>query len=103
MNLSLPMRPRIKRHLLATTIENDNIIVLAEDNAWLWKSSALALLLPQLTGEYTVSELFELLGARMKLSAAGGRIGRRFGHQLIPRYPARSLPRPRTERPETDY
>jgi bacteriocin biosynthesis cyclodehydratase domain-containing protein len=65
MNSSLPMRPRIKRHLLATTIENDNIIVLAEDNAWLWKSSALALLLPQLTGAYTVSELFELLGARI--------------------------------------
>src|SRR4051794_22291716 len=65
MTSPLPERPLIKRHLLATTINQDEVFVLAEDRAWLWKSRGLGSLLPNLNGTRTLSDLFELVGSQV--------------------------------------
>jgi bacteriocin biosynthesis cyclodehydratase domain-containing protein len=65
MALSLPELPLIKRHLFTTVIGDDEVFILAEDRAWLWKSHGLGFLLPELNGLRTVSDLFELLGSEV--------------------------------------
>jgi bacteriocin biosynthesis cyclodehydratase domain-containing protein len=62
---SLPERPLIRRHVLRATIEEEDVFLLSEDHAWLWKNRRLARLLPYLDGSRTLSELFEIGGTEM--------------------------------------
>jgi ribosomal protein S12 methylthiotransferase accessory factor len=62
MTPPLPERPLIKRHLLAASIEQEDVFLLSEDNAWLWKNRKLGFLLPHLDGSRTLSQLFEISG-----------------------------------------
>jgi ribosomal protein S12 methylthiotransferase accessory factor len=65
MTSGLPEHPLIKRHLVTTIIGQDEVFVLAEDQAWLWKNRGLGFLLPNLDGNRTLSDLFELAESQL--------------------------------------
>lgn len=62
---TVPERPVLKRHLLATTVGQADVFVLAEDRAWIWKSRGLGVLLPALDGRRTFDELFVSVGSQL--------------------------------------
>ncbi len=57
----IPDHPALRRHLLPAMIGSDETIVLAEDNAWFWKSRALRNLIPALDGSRDLDDLFAQL------------------------------------------
>jgi ribosomal protein S12 methylthiotransferase accessory factor len=61
----IPEFPSVKAHLVTGTINDDEVFVLSEERALLWKSRGFGLLIPALDGTRSQSELFEHLQGRL--------------------------------------